>query len=62
MTATWTADELRRFDLTTMRLGSVDQLERIEARINIDKLVQEWGKEKCDAMFAHLQKEDRKRK
>ena len=57
----WTDDELRRFDRVTLMLSSRDQLQRIQGRQDIKKLVEEFGKEKCDAMFAHLQERDKKK-
>jgi hypothetical protein len=56
---TYTKAELRRFDRVTMRLSSRDQLERISARMEIKRVVEELGKEKCDAMYAALKQRDK---
>ncbi len=37
--------------------GSLDQMDRINARIDIPKFIKEHGKEKCDAMYAELTKQ-----
>lgn len=58
----YTAEELRRFDRITMQLSSRSQVARIEARMDIKRFVAEHGQEKCDAMFAHLQKRDKAEK
>ena len=57
----WTANELSQFDHVTMLMSSRDQLQRIQGRLEIKKLVEAFGKKKCDAMFAFLQARDKKR-
>jgi hypothetical protein len=56
MSKLYTAAELKAFDRLTARLSSLRQLDRIDARLKIDGFVKEHGKEKCDAMFAEIQK------
>lgn len=51
---TWTPEELREFDRITKQMASRDQMDRIRGRIGIKPFVEKHGKEKCDAMFAHL--------
>jgi hypothetical protein len=52
---------LRKFDRLTRMLSSQNNLERIEARIEVHKFVKEHGKEVCDEMFAVLKRRDEKR-
>ena len=58
----WTDDELAEFDSVTEMGSSLRQMDRIEARFEIKKLIERHGREKCDAMFAELQKRDKKAK
>jgi len=55
----YTPDELLVFDELTALQSSQNQMTRIAARMAVKKFVEEHGKEKCDAMFAELQKRDR---
>ena len=59
---TYTKDELKEFDRLTNELSSHNQVARIGARMDIKKFIEKHGKEKCDAMFAELQKRDAKRR
>lgn len=61
MTTTYTAEELREFDLLTSEQSSQHQLVRIKARMAVKAFIAEHGREKCDAMFAELQKRDREK-
>lgn len=54
MPVTWTKDEIQEFDRVTLAMSSHDQVIRIGGRLDIQKLISKHGKEKCDAMFAHL--------
>jgi hypothetical protein len=54
----YTKDELTTFDRLTHQTGSPDQVTRITARLALRKFVVEHTKEKCDVMFAELQKRD----
>ena len=56
---TWTPEELAEFDLLTWMVSSRDQTDRIRGRLDMDKFVEKHGKEKCDAMFAHLTKSEK---
>lgn len=56
----YTPELLRKFDLLTMKLSSRDQLERINARLDLSEFQKEHGKEVCDAMFAELVARDKK--
>lgn len=53
----WDAAELRQFTRLVNMTSSRDQMARIEARLDMQKFVERVGKDKCDAMFAHLQKQ-----
>lgn len=52
---TWSDDEISTFDRLIDKTGSHDQVERIVGRMELRKFVEQHGKEKCDAMFAHLE-------
>lgn len=52
---TWTEEELRDFDGLIDQVSSRNQLERITGRIDMNKFIGKHGKEKCDAMFKHLE-------
>lgn len=52
----WTKEELKEFDTLIDDVSSRDQMRRISGRIEMNKFVEKHGKEKCDAMFAHLEK------
>lgn len=58
---TWTAQELKEFDKLTWKVSSLRQMDRIIGRIEMQKFVDKHGKEKCDAMFAHLKEQDKKK-
>jgi hypothetical protein len=58
MTAKYSKKLLAEFDRLTSRLSSLNQLERIEARLEMPRFVEKHGKEVCDAMFAVLTKRD----
>ncbi len=51
----WTEEEIVEFDGLVDDISSQLQMVRIAARMDMTKFVQEHGKEKCDAMFAHLE-------
>lgn len=57
--APYTAKELAEFDRITRRMCSLNQMARIEGRVECRKFEAEHGKEKCDAMFAELQRRDK---
>lgn len=61
MSVEWTNDELKEFDRLTKKASSFHQLDRIHARLEMPKFIAKHGKEKCDAMFAELQRRDRRR-
>ena len=56
---TWTEEELTEFNRLTWELSSRANLSRIVARLDMDAFVQAHGKEKCDAMFAHLVEQEK---
>lgn len=58
--AKYTPALLKEFDRLTMKLSSRDQIERIDARTAMPKFIETHGKDVCDAMFAELQKRDKK--
>ena len=56
---TWTKEEIMEFDrLIVDRLidkkKSRNQVERIVGRMELNDFVKQHGKEKCDAMWAHM--------
>lgn len=53
-TPTYTEDQYKRFVESVHDAESRDQLRRIRARVEQPKLIAEFGKETCDAMFARL--------
>lgn len=55
---TWTPEELTEFDRLIDLQSSRDQIRRICARIDLHAFIATHGKEKCDAMWAHLQARD----
>lgn len=57
MGITWTDEELADFDRLTWLSSSSRQVDRIESRIEMPKFIEKHGMEKCNAMFAHLQKQ-----
>ncbi|MGX7874415.1 hypothetical protein ACVDG5_018135 [Mesorhizobium sp. ORM6] len=59
---TWTQAELDTFDQITSDLGSLDQMDRIRARIDIKEFKAKHGADKCDVMFAVLKEADSKAK
>lgn len=53
---TWTAEELAEFDRLVDMVSSSDQMTRLCARmVEIPAFIAKHGKEKCDAMWAHLE-------
>lgn len=59
MTVKFTDEELAEFDEFTQDLSSINQMVRISARTTgHQKIVEKFGKEKCDAMFAELLRRD----
>jgi len=55
---TWTQDELDTFDRLIDMVNSRNQVQRINGRFDMKVFVDNHGKEKCDAMFAHLQEKE----
>ena len=53
----WTKEDLREFKKLVDMSGSRNQMMRIEARIQMPKFIEKHGQEKCDAMWAHINKE-----
>jgi hypothetical protein len=60
MSATWTPEELAEFDRLIDEVSSPNQAIRSSARMRQNRFVNEHGKEKCDAMWAHLQEREAK--
>lgn len=52
---TWKPEELAEFDRLLDMTASRNQMERISGRLDMAKFVEKHGKEKCDAMFVHLE-------
>jgi hypothetical protein len=59
---TWTPEELAEFDRLIDGQSSRVQMTRLNARLDLDKFIKAHGKEKCDAMWAHLEARDAKAK
>lgn len=51
---TWTPEELAEFKRLVKWSSSRHQMDRINSRIEMPKFIATHGKEKCDAMWAHL--------
>lgn len=49
----WTKAEIAEFDKLVDGVSSLNQVKRIEARLDMSDFVTKHGKEKCEAMFAH---------
>jgi hypothetical protein len=56
MPAEWTKEEIDEFDRLLDLTSSRNQMDRISGRIDLNAFVGRHGKEKCDAMFAYLEK------
>lgn len=54
---TWTNEELGEFDRLIDGQSSRNQMTRIVARLEMQSFIKKHGKEKCDAMWAHLGEE-----
>jgi hypothetical protein len=52
---TWTEGELREFDELVDMVSDRHQVTRISGRLQMDEFIKKHGKDKCDAMFAHLE-------
>lgn len=52
---TWTKAELKEFDELCDATISAHQVTRISGRMEMNKFIARHGKEKCDAMWAHLE-------
>lgn len=55
----WAPEDLSAFEKLVDNTSSRDQLTRISARLDMQKFIEQHGKEKCDVMFAELTKNDR---
>ncbi len=53
-TAKWTASELKEFTKLVDLSGSRIQMDRIRSRVEMPAFIKRHGKEKCDAMWAHI--------
>lgn len=54
MSTRWTPEELKEFSKLVDMSGSSDQIDRINARIEMPEFVKLHGDDKCKAMWAHL--------
>lgn len=54
----FTKEELKKFNQLSWACSSKNQLERISGRLALSKFIKEHGKNKCDAMWAEIQKRD----
>lgn len=53
---TWSKEELKEFDGLVDKVSSRNQVTRIQARmVEMPAFIEKHGKEKCDAMWAHLE-------
>lgn len=55
MDSTWTTEEIVEFDCLVEMASSRQQMDRISSRIDMPEFIQKHGKDKCDAMFAHIE-------
>lgn len=51
----WTKEEIDRFDELVDMVSSRHQVTRISGRLEMEAFIKVHGKEKCDAMWAHLE-------
>ena len=51
----WSKQEITEFDELVEAASSSNQMERLRSRFDMPKFIDKHGKEKCDAMFAHLE-------
>jgi len=51
----WTKEEITEFDRLVDDVSSSNQLSRISGRFAMKDFIKTHGKEKCYAMFAHLE-------
>lgn len=51
---TWTPEELAEFDRLTEDCASKSRGVRVIGHINMRAFIEKHGKEKCDAMWAHI--------
>lgn len=51
----WTKQDITAFDRLVDGTSSRDQVKRIKSRLDLSTFVESHGREKCDAMFAHLE-------
>lgn len=54
---TWTPGEIAVFDRLIDESEHRNQLIRVQGRLALNRFALTHGKEKCDAMFAHLENE-----
>ena len=55
MSVSWTREDIERFDQLIDETGSSNQVKRINGRLDMNKFIAKHGKEKCDAMWNHLE-------
>lgn len=58
----WTPEELDEFDCLVDTASDANQVTRISGRLALTAFSKLHSKEKCDAMWAHLQERDAKAK
>ena len=51
----WSKEEISEFDSLVEAASSPSQMERLRSRLDMPKFIAAHGKEKCYAMFAHLE-------
>lgn len=51
----WTKAEITKFDDLVEEVSSRDQVTRVSGRFAMGKFIDAHGKDKCDAMFKHLE-------
>jgi hypothetical protein len=56
----WTSAEYRKFKQLVDLAGSLRQMDRITARLEMPKFIERVGKEKCDLMFAFMCRNDKR--
>lgn len=51
----WTEEEISQFDALIDKQSSHDQVTRISGRLDMKVFIELHGKDKCDAMWKHLE-------
>ena len=58
MTIDYTSEEFDEFSYLVEMTSSQDQMDRIEARLEMPRFIEKHGKDKCDIMFEEMTRYD----